>query len=136
MKKVLILMLWSFSMMAMEKTYGVPAGEFAEQLIEAAKFGDQSKVKILVNDYQVDINEVNSRGETAIMMAALWNYPDIVKFLLERSARYNQRSHDGFTAYMFAKYQENEEVVKELEKMPRLDKDFVPKNLDDYMERI
>jgi hypothetical protein len=46
----------------------------------------------------VDVNATDSRGETALMAAAIGNTPDVVQWLLEHGADPLRTNHRGFTA--------------------------------------
>ena len=46
----------------------------------------------------VDVNATDSRGETALMAAAIGNTPDVVQWLLDHGADPLRTNHRGFTA--------------------------------------
>jgi len=82
-----------------------PLGEMSDMgdgLIEAAMAGDLVKVQQLLNE-GADVNFANRLGVTALMVAAQWNRPRIVKFLLCRGANLEAvENSSGCNALMFA----------------------------------
>lgn len=61
-----------------------------------------------------DINIQDSRGRTALMMAAADSHPDAVRDLIQKGAKLNLQDKDGRTALMFAAWWLNDETVDAL----------------------
>lgn len=72
-----------------------------QQLIEAARKGDEQKVVELL-DSGVDINSTNKDGQTALIKAANMEKPKIVDLLIKRGANINQQDKRGETALWHA----------------------------------
>jgi ankyrin repeat protein len=70
--------------------WGTPA--LCGQIHEAAKSGDLAKVKTLVKANPALVFSKDSRGYTALHLAAFEGYDDIVVFLLANKANVNARS--------------------------------------------
>ncbi len=86
----------------------------ADALIESAMSGDLEKVQQLVAD-GADINFANRVGMTPLMVAAQWNRPKIVGFLLSRGADLEAREYSsGFNPLFFACLSGNPAVVSML----------------------
>ena len=66
---------------------GLPAlaGEQVDALHDAARAGDLEKVRQLL-DSGVPVDAVNEYDVTALMYAAGWDHPDVVRLLIERGA--------------------------------------------------
>lgn len=70
-----------------------PEGDINNQMIVAARMGDLEKVKHLVGKVD-DINareKVVGNGYTALFNAASAGHTDVVKFLIEKGAKLNER---------------------------------------------
>lgn len=81
-------------------------------LINAAMSGDLVRVLQLVTD-GADVNFANRLGVTALMVAAQWNRPEIVSYLLSRGANVNAQENSlGCNALMFACLSGNPHVVE------------------------
>ncbi len=83
---------------------GVPALREAEPRgiepwVETALFGSAEDLKRLL-DSGLSPNSATKAGATVLMLAA----PDVnkIKLLLDRGAKINERSHDGYSALMYA----------------------------------
>lgn len=76
----------------------------AEDLIDAARIGDISTVKVLLAK-GVDVNaKTNDHGTTVLMVASQQGYIEIVQVLLAKGADVNTKSNNyiGATALMLA----------------------------------
>lgn len=49
-----------------------------------------------------DLNDTNTHGDTALILAAYNNYPEVVRLLASHGANLNARGHDGATALIWA----------------------------------
>ncbi len=82
-----------------------------DELIHAAMSGDLVKVRQLVAD-GADVNFANRLGVTALMVAAQWNRPEIVHFLLSKGADVQAEENSSrCNVLMFACLSGNPEVV-------------------------
>ena len=73
---------------------GLPAlaGEQADALHNAARAGELEKVRQLL-DAGVPVDAVNEYDVTALMYAAGWDHPDVVRLLIERGADLDHRDN-------------------------------------------
>lgn len=70
------------------------------KLIEHIMYQEFDKAKELINN-GADVNyQDESSGSTALMMACQYNFPDMVKFLIEHNADLNIQAKNGQTALM------------------------------------
>jgi diguanylate cyclase (GGDEF)-like protein len=67
------------------------------ELIVAARAGNVKRVKGLL-DSGADVDARDNRGNTPIIEAAFFKYPDLVQVLLDKGADLNARNHAGDTA--------------------------------------
>lgn len=85
-------------------------------LIEALLSNDYQLFDKLIED-NVDVNEVDEDGQTALMIVANAGNINYVKKLLEKNADPNiQDKTYGFTALMYATQNKNKEIISELVK--------------------
>ena len=83
-----------------------------DALIEAVMSGNLMKLRQLVAD-GANVNLTNRLGMTPLMVAAQWNRPGIVSFLLSNGADVQAQEHSsGCNALMFACLSGNPEVVR------------------------
>lgn len=88
-------------------------------LIDYVKLGDITKVKELI-DTGVNLNHQDEYGYTALIWAACYNKPEIVKLLVEAGADREITDIDMHNALFWANYYNNLEVA-----------DILNKSLDD-----
>ena len=69
-----------------------PAGDQADALHDAARAGELEKVRQLL-DSGVPVDAVNEYDVTALMYAAGWDHPDVVRLLIERGADLDHRDN-------------------------------------------
>ncbi|MDQ7785136.1 MAG: ankyrin repeat domain-containing protein [Desulfomonilaceae bacterium] len=82
-----------------------------DDLIEAAMSGDVVKVRRLVAN-GADVNYANRLGVTPLMVAAQWNRPNIVSFLLSKHADVETKENSsGCNALIFACVSGNSDIV-------------------------
>lgn len=67
------------------------------ELIVAARAGNVKRVKGLL-DSGADVDARDNRGNTPLIEAAFFKYPDLVQLLLSKGADINARNHAGDTA--------------------------------------
>ncbi len=72
----------------------------------------QEYIKLVTNALTGDVNQKNSKGETALMYAAWNDYTDIVHLLLEKGANLDLQTNAGSTALDIAIDKNNENTVK------------------------
>lgn len=86
----------------------------SQPLVQAALSGDASRVKQLLAE-GADINQTNSRGNTALGVAVLFQYKPVVDVLLAEGADVNfTRNESSTTVLAFAAIKDNVEVLKSL----------------------
>ncbi len=78
-----------------------PPPQAISAFMDAALNGNQQAVSKAINN-QIDINIVNTDGNTALMLAAFNGHDEIIEILLKAKADVNKRNPDGRTALMFA----------------------------------
>ena len=84
-----------------------------DDLINAIAYQDLDKVKNLI-EAGVDINyqyEADGSGTTPLMMACMYNFVDIAKFLLEKGADVSPKSKRGGTTALMGAAGASEELV-------------------------
>lgn len=91
---------------------GVSAAAY-DDLINAANLGDAGKVASFI-DRGLDVNSVDPRGETLLIIAARNGYTDLVKALLARRAKVEAVNAVGETALAVAAFNGHVAVVDQL----------------------
>ncbi|ORX76767.1 ankyrin [Anaeromyces robustus] len=84
-----------------------------ELLLTACKFNKSSIIKRLI-EYGVNINEMNSEGLNALMIASQVGNLNIIKILIENKIRINERDDDNRNALIYAADKGNLEIVQYL----------------------
>jgi ankyrin repeat protein len=82
-----------------------------ETLITAAIEGDEKTVLSLLNRNEVNINDKDDIGSTALMCAAMFNNERMVSLLIDRGADINIKNNIGLTALDEAKRKYNPYIV-------------------------
>ena len=80
------------------------------QLIEAAKQGDLTLVKNLL-DEGATVNATLKDGSTALMWATISGNTELAKLLLDKGADVNAKADDEFSAFMWAAIMEHQDIV-------------------------
>jgi len=70
------------------------------QLIGFSQRGNLEKVKELI-EKGASVNEMDGKGQTALMWAAIYGHTEISQMLIEKGADLNVRDVDGNTALMY-----------------------------------
>jgi hypothetical protein len=84
-----------------------PTFETTRPIIHACRKGNRGIVKLLLSENNV--NEVDSKGSTALMIAVKFSELDIIPLLLEiKNIDVNKKNHNGLTALMIAAKRINE----------------------------
>jgi len=79
---------------------GLTKAQDGSELITAVAYQDLDKVKNLV-EAGVDINyQEESAGATALIMASMYNFGDIARYLIEKGADISIKNNAGHTALM------------------------------------
>ena len=76
--------------------------------------GDMESVKKFI-EYGVNVNE-KSNGMSPLMFAARYNKVEIIKLLLSKGARIDEKDENGFTALKYAELSNANEAVQLLKK--------------------
>ena len=71
-------------------------------LLDAAANGDTFSVIQLIKD-GVDVNCINDKGWSPLVIAAFNQHLDIIKLLIDSGANVNHQSVNGTTVFMYAK---------------------------------
>jgi ankyrin repeat protein len=77
-----------------------------------AAFGYKVITEYLISCKEVDINDKENTGRTALMIAAQNNHPDVVEFLVNAGANLSDQNKDGLTALHFAADQNHPSCLK------------------------
>lgn len=93
-------------------TSGASAAAY-DDLINAANIGDTGKVAGFI-DRGLDVNSVDPRGETLLIIAARNGYGDMVKALIARKAKLEAVNAVGETALAVAAFNGHAAVVEQL----------------------
>jgi ankyrin repeat protein len=80
-------------------------------LIGATSIGDLRNVAFLLKQ-EPDIDAVTDEEETALTFAVVWEYPDVVKALIEAGANVSWQDSHGWTALKYALQEGNEEIIR------------------------
>jgi len=110
LERVKLLIKYGADVNAKDKTsYGTTA------LIEATREGHFNVIKALAEEPTTNINLPDDEGTTALMHAALEGKPEVLTFLLDKSADTQLEDQGGNTALDLARETEDEECVALLE---------------------
>jgi len=112
---------WRFSMHSQEYAESLKNIQSAYHLCrtnhsvaEMAASGNTEKIRELIKA-GADVNEKNSNGLSALMIAARTGNIDMIKVLIDAKADVNAKSNDGFTALMEASSYAQIDAVKHLD---------------------
>jgi len=86
-----------------------------DALIIASRFNSKEMVKILIEG-NADLNQKDSKGNTALIHAASRGYTEIVKQLINHHANLDIMNSEGYTALMLAQQRRRTEIVEMLKK--------------------
>ena len=93
--------------------YKIQMPVWERDLIVNSKNGDLGRVEDLL-ELGVNPNTIDNRGRSALMEAAAFDHPEIVRLLLEAKAEVNIQSSNGKTALMWASIRGHTENVRML----------------------
>ncbi len=105
-----------------------------KRLIRAAQYGNVQEVKKILGEAGVNIETRDKKsGNTALMFAALGNWYDVVRLLLDKGANTEAMNKDGETALDIAENKENLKIMVAL-----LDFNAIPRTpfQKDYQVRV
>ena len=90
------------------------AKELGVKLIKACQGEEKKDVKEIKEliDMGADVNQKNETGKTALMMASIKGYKEVVEFLIQKEADVNQKDDYGWTALMWTSRKGRNEIVK------------------------
>lgn len=92
----------------------VPRQATTDDLLKAVNADDISRIKDLINE-GLDVNGMNERGWSALMIAASKGNMEILKLLIENGAALDDKNHQGGqTALIFAAHWGHADVVRHL----------------------
>lgn len=80
-------------------------------IVQAAALGQLDDVKELLNNHDVDVNESDDAGTTAIINAAKRNDTLMVKLLIQGGADIEATDDFGYSAAIWAKQNDNQEMI-------------------------
>jgi ankyrin repeat protein len=99
-----------------------------DNILEAIQNIDIVSLNVLLAE-GADINAVDEKGNTALMLASKIGNPRMVKIILAHNPNLNQQNNMGYTALMIASEQGQTHIVEELLKQG-VDTDL--KNMDGF----
>lgn len=73
------------------------------ELFKAVSFGNKILVERLLDSNKLNIDQVNERGQTPLMIASINGFEDIVLLLLEHGACYKKQDFLGYSAAKYAR---------------------------------
>ena len=79
--------------------------------LKAARDGNEETVLSLLNRNEVNVNDKNINGVTALIYAASYNHERIVSLLIDRGADINSKDNIGDTALDFAKRNNYQNII-------------------------
>jgi hypothetical protein len=82
--------------------------------INSAKEGNLAKVKYYLSQEDINVNETDNRGWTALIGAAWAGHLDVIKVLIAHKAEINKADKPGCTALIWAAWAGHLDVIKEL----------------------
>ncbi len=94
---------------------GVPA------LVMAAKEGAQQAFLMLANNFEVDVNQPDQTGQTALMWAAKKNDAEMIEWLLYMGAEPSLVDHQGKEAIIYAVENKGFEAMQKLMNFEEMD---------------
>lgn len=80
-------------------------------LYSAAMNGREDTLRFLLKESKAELNLTNEVGKTALIIAAEYGYPNIVKILLKSGANTKLKSKEGKTALDYAKKWKHKEII-------------------------
>lgn len=105
--------------------------EMVKTLSTSCRLGDLDRVKVLVNVYKIDPNELNQYGETAIYTASMNDEPEVVAFLLENGADPTVPNKNGRTVFSEIARIDSNEIKYSLNEYVKLHRDVAELEDDD-----
>ncbi len=88
----------------------VQAGDISDKAVQAIRADDITRLAMLYRDLP-DANIATERGKTALMIAAKYNKPEIVRALLAKNADVNFTNDNGGTALMYAAIPDSPQII-------------------------
>ena len=85
----------------------------AGALIKACERNNLAKVKDIL-ERGADINEKNSSGNTALILASINGYTDTARMLIEKGIRLDEKNNFGFTALIWSSANGHEDIAQML----------------------
>jgi ankyrin repeat protein len=83
-----------------------------EDLSTAVISGNIRMIKHLLKYVNLDLNTQDYDGETALIKAVSYNYPEVVELLINAGADVNIHTNDGYTALIYAATTDNTKLVE------------------------
>lgn len=92
----------------------IPFNENA--LTYATRYRNYNAVDYLLKNQYFGVDDYDDNGNTALIVAAKYNRPELVKLLLEYGANVSLLNQEGQTAMDYAIRNDNDEIIEMLEK--------------------
>ncbi|MGC6403645.1 MAG: ankyrin repeat domain-containing protein [Candidatus Comchoanobacterales bacterium] len=83
-------------------------------LMYAVKNGNHAIVKVLLDHKKIQIDQQNNRGESALMLAVIYGYQDLMWVLLDRTLDINAVNQNGQNIWMLAIMHQQGALIKDL----------------------
>ncbi|MFD2829836.1 ankyrin repeat domain-containing protein [Corticicoccus populi] len=84
----------------------------AGSLLKAVEANDDALVRLIMEDTDYDINEVNEDGETPLLVAVHNNFIEISEILIDFNADINQQDNISDSPYLYAGAEGKSEILK------------------------
>ncbi len=98
----------------------MPASHRTTALLDAAEVGNTEVVIALLGHPDINVNQVDNKGETALYLAASYGHTDVVKVLLSNlDIEVNKANSNGITALQTAINRGHADVESEIQKAIR-----------------
>lgn len=82
------------------------------ELLQAVQENNLDLVKLILKDKNYDINEVNSKGQSPLLIATHLNRIEIAKLLILSGADVNQQDHISDSPYLYAAAQGKTDILQ------------------------
>lgn len=80
-------------------------------IIELTKRGALNDIKRLIKENDIDVNERDTSGNSAVLAAAARNDLETLKFLADQGAKFNVKDATGFTPIAYATYHKTTKMI-------------------------
>ena len=97
--------------------YEEPPSTGLSTFIQAAGNGNEETVLSLLNRNEVNVNDKDIDGFTALILAAMNNHERMFSLLIDRGADINSKDNIGWTALGYAEMENNPNIISIIQKV-------------------